>query len=316
MAMFTDQELASMTPAEQETARAMNAAEAAGKDPFDDDLDDELDTDETDSEGGTTDETDKEEIPGDKIDEAASDDKPADKPAEEPAAAAAEEPAAEADPEPVLEFKAEAPADADAKLAELRKQRLDARKKWSAGEIDEEELEALEAPIEQAMDAIRQQQSVAAAMEQANKQLQAKQQADAERAARVTVNRIRAEGTAAGLDYSPPSENKPAGEHAVEFDRQLQPLLADPKWQAKGFDAIAAEAHRKVMLLAGKAPAAAPAARRAPPPAPQTLRDVPAADRANAGSDLDDQFKTVTGLSAQKLWDKLTPAQQARMLDE
>lgn len=310
MAMFTDQEIAEMTnPAEQETARAMNAAEAAGKDPFGDDLDDEPDTDEADSEGGTTDEADEQEIPGDKIDEAAADDKPA----EEPAAAAAEEPAAEADPEPVLEFKAEAPADADAKLAELRKQRLDARKKWSAGEIDEEELEALEAPIEQAMDAIRQQQSVAAAMEQANKQLQAKQQADAERAARVTVNRIRAEGTAAGLDYSPPSENKPAGEHAVEFDRQLQPLLADPKWQAKGFDAIAAEAHRKVMLLAGKAPAAA---RRAPPPAPQTLRDVPAADRANAGSDLDDQFKTVTGLSAQKLWDKLTPQQQARMLDE
>lgn len=311
--MFSPEEIARMSPAEQETARTMNAAEEAGKDPFGDDLDDEVDSevdsddDDVDSEGGATDEA--EEIPGDNVE---GEDKPADEPA------ATDEPAtAEPEPEAALEFKAEAPADADAKLTELRKQRLDARKKWSAGEIDEEELEALEAPIEQAMAEIRQQQSVAAAMEQANRQLQAKQQADAARAARVTVNRIRAEGTAAGLDYSQGDDKTPPGEHAMEFDRQLQPLAADPKWVAKGFDAMAAEAHRKVLLLAGKAaPAPTPGARTAPK-APVTLRDVPGAARANEGSDtLIEQFKTATGKAAEKLWSRMTPAQQQLALGD
>lgn len=315
MAMFTDQEIAAMTPAEAETARAMNAAEETGKDPFGDDLDDDVDTDETDSEGGTTDEADEQ--PAD----AAADDAE-DKPADEAPAATDEAPAAAAEeeqpePEAVLEFKAEAPTDADAKLAELRKQRLDARKKWSAGEIDEEELEALEAPIESAMAEIRQQQAVAAAMEQANRQLQAKQQADAERAARVTINRIRAEGTAAGLDYSAPTDAKPTGgEHAVEFDTQLRALGANPAWANKGFDAIAAEAHRRVMALAGKTVAPA-AGRPAPPKAPVTLRDVPGAARANEGSDtLIEQFKAATGLAAEKLWNRMTPAQQERALGD
>jgi hypothetical protein len=322
MALYTADEIARMTPAEQEMARSMNAAEEAGEDLFeegettaaaDDEDDDETPPADADSEGGTTDEA---------AEQPAAEEKPADEqpPAEEPAAAA-EEPAAEATVEQPLSFKAEAPANADTTLADLRKQRLDARKKWSAGEIDEDELEALEAPIDAQIAEIQQKQAVAAALAEADRQLQ-------ERETRAAVEQLRAEGLKAGLSYNADAEGKP-GADAIEFDRQHNLLSSIPEWAAKGVRAVLAEAHRRTMLLAGKtsalapspAPAEAPspaAARRAAPPAPPaTLRDVPAADRANAGNDLEEQWKAAKNqVEMDRIWSKLSPAQQNRLLGE
>ena len=327
MALYTPDEIARMTPAEQEVARTMVAAEASGEDVFgdgetttvdDDEVDSEVDNGgaDVDSEGGETDQA--AEPPGDTP--PADDAKPEEKPAE-PAAAAAEEPAAEEPAEPPLGFKAEAPADADKTLADLRKQRLDARKKWSAGEIDEDELEALEAPIEARIAEIQQQQAVAAAMAEADRQLR-------EREAKTTVEQLRAEGLKAGLTYNP-VDGKP-GPDALEFDSQYSLLKSIPGWAAKGERALLTEAHRRTMLLAGKstaapAPAPAPAAaapapaaaRRTAPPAPPTLRDVPAADRANAGNDLEEQWKAAKNqVEMDRIWSKLSPAQQNRLLGE
>jgi hypothetical protein len=331
MALYTPEEIARMTPAEQEVARTMIAAEASGEDVFGDgettaaaaaaadaEVDNEVDNvdADVDSEGGTTDEA---------AEQPAAEAKPEDKPADAPAAeAAADAPPADEEPaaEQPLGFKSEAPADADKTLADLRKQRLDARKKWSAGEIDEDELEALEAPIESRIAEIQQQQAVAAAMAEADRQLR-------QREIRTTVEQLRAEGLKAGLDYSKGDATKPDGADAVEFDRQLSALEMDPAWVAKGPKAILTEAHRKVMLLAGKsaapAPSPAPAAAAAPAPAqrrpvsptPPTLRDVPAADRANAGNDLEEQWKAAKNqVEMDRIWTKLSPAQQSRLMGE
>ena len=316
---YTQAEIDTMTPAEQEVARSMNAAEEAGEDLFGDgetaadtDTDDAPADTDADSEGGTTDEA--EEIPGDKVEDKPADDKPA-----ETEAATEEEPAAaEAEPEadPVLQFKGEAPADVAQQIADLRKERLAARKKWSAGEIDEDELDALESPIEDTLAELQRQQTVAETMAEAARQQQKHEEERAVREAMRFVDKLRGDAKKEGIDYGTAKEPTEA---AYEFDRQRQALALDPKWQKKSFAEQAARAHEIVVKLHGKPAAAAPApaaARRAAPAAPTTLRELPAADRANAGGDLEDQWKAATGAAADRLWAKLTPAQQSRLLDE
>ena len=320
--MYTQQEIASMTAAEQEMARSMNAAEEAGEDPFKDD--------DVDSEGGATDEA--AEIPGDNTEAAAEEpaaveeepsatDEPAAAAAEEPAAAA-EEPAVEepADPPPTL--RGEAPADLNEQIKALRIKRAEVRKQWSSGEIDDDQLDALEGPIEDQIYALREQATVARTLETANAQF-AHQQAMSH------IETIRQAGLKAGLKYEVSEDGKTIGEDVQQFNRQLNALTSDPTWAAKSFASRANEAHRITALLAGKTAAPArtataqitvPATSKVGKPtaaAPATLRDVPSASRANEGeSDLESQWKSASGPLADKLWARLTPAQQERLLDD
>jgi hypothetical protein len=311
--MYSPQEIAAMTASEQEMARSMNAAEEAGNDPFGDEAPDAEEADEI-----PGDNTEAEEKPAEE--EAPADDKPADdKPAEEAPAAAAEEPPAEGGeetpeidvpPAPVL--VGQAPADFDAKVNTLRDAIDEARVRWEAGEIDLKDLAKIERPLQDQIAGLQREAAVAEAMNKANEQFARNQ-------ALAVIEQVRTTAKAQGIDYG--TADKPT-EHAHSFDRQLQVLALDPTWRGKSFAAQAREAHRVVALLNGKtaaapAPAPPPAAARAKPPAPPvTLRDLPAAERANAGGDLEAQWAAATGAAAEKLWSRMTPAQQQRAMGE
>lgn len=318
MAQFTDDQIARMTPQEAEVARSMNAIEAAGGDPFgDNETGDETQAEDTTE---VADETAEDETPeGAEDTEGGTTDEAAEKPAEDTppveVEAAAEDAPLDVTPPPVHQLRGEAPEDADQRMKDLRAQRAAVRKKWSEGEITDEELEAQEAPIEDAIDALRQDIVVAKALNKANEQFE-------ENRAQEHVETLRQRGLKSGLAYQVNADGT-VGSDVHVFNRQLAALAMDPEWKAKPFAARADEAHRVTALLAGKgAPTPTPTTTPTPtvakakPSAPVTLRDVPPAARANDGDDLEQQWKAASGPAAQRLWNRLTQAQQDRLLND
>lgn len=201
----------------------------------------------------------------------------------------------------------------EAKLDELEAKLAEAERAWEAGELkDLAEYQSLKREVRRESMAAQRELARAEALDslhqQATQQLHAIQQK--------TIDRIMAEGKAAGLDYADPAKQA-AFNAAINLAAALKP---NAHWSE-----VYASAHKTVMQAAGltvaQAPApkaAAPAAAPRPKPAapPQTLRGLPSAQAANIGNDVEEQLTTATGAKAMAMWSKLTPAQQAKMLGE
>ena len=280
------------TPEDLKALEAIAAAEAAGQDPFGDD------------EPLTT--------------EAAADE-PAPEAAAEPEAkqAAADAPAAEqeqaeADPAPAAAsteaaelptYKAEVPQDYKAQRAELMNAKADAMKKLMDGEIDAEAFAAEDMRVAEALEDLAAARIRAETLQEANAQSQQAYQARA-------IQRLIANAKSE-VDYAADATAQ------KQFDTSLQVLAAQPDNAGKDFADLIEDAHKMVKAMRGIAQAPKqPAADRKPAgDAPVTLRSLPSASTPNTGGVIE-QIARLKGPAYEAAYAKLTPAQQAALLDE
>lgn len=284
------------TPEDLKALEAIAAAQAAGQDPFGDD---EPLTVEADA------------------------DKPASKAAPEAAAepeaeqAAADAPTAEAeqaeaDPAPAAAsteaaelptYKAELPQDYKAQRAELMKAKAEAMKKLMDGEIDAEAYAAEDASVSEALEDLAAARIRAETLQEANAQSQQAYQARA-------IQRLIANAKSE-VDYAADATAQ------QQFDTSLQVLAAQPANAGKDFADLIEDAHKMVKAMRGvQTPAKAPAADRKPAgDMPVTLRSLPSASTPNTGGVIE-QIARLKGPAYEAAYAKLTPAQQAALLDE
>ena len=280
------------TPEDLKALEAIAAAEAAGQDPFGDD------------EPLTTEAAADEPAP-----EAA-----ADTEAEQAAADAptAEEEQAEADPAPAAAsteaaelptYKAEVPQDYKAQRAELMKAKADAMKKLMDGEIDADTYAAEDARVSDALEDLAAARIRAETLQEANAQSQQVYQAR-------TIQRLIAK-TKAEVDYAADTAAQ------QQFDTSLRVLAAQHDNAGRDFADLAEDAHKMVKAMRGIAQAAKPPAadRKPAGDAPVTLRSLPSASTPNTGGVLE-QIARLKGPAYEAAYAKLTPAQQAALLEE
>lgn len=279
------------TPEDLKALEAIAAAEAAGQDPFGDD------------EPLTT--------------EAAADE-PAPEAAAEPEAkqAAADAPAAEqeqaeADPAPAAAsteaaelptYKAEVPQDYKAQRAELMKAKADAMKKLMDGEIDAETFAAEDMRVAEALEDLAAARIRAETLQEANAQSQQAYQARA-------IQRLIANAKSE-VDYAADATAQ------KQFDTSLSVLAAQPDNAGKDFADLIEDAHKMVKAMRGvQSQAKAPASDRKPAgDVPVTLRSLPSASTPNTGGVIE-QIGRLKGPAYEAAFAKLTPAQQAALLD-
>lgn len=279
-----------MTPEDQKTLDAIAAAEAAGQDPFGDDepltVEAEADADQPDAEAEA---------------QAA-----ADAEAEQGAEAAQAEPEPE-QPEPVAmpAYKAELPADHKAQRTELLKAKADAMRKLMDGEMTSEEFATEEMRVTEALEDLAAARIRAETLQEANAQSQEAYQARA-------IQRLIANAKSE-VDYAADAAAQ------KQFDTSLQVLAAQPDNAGKDFADLIEDAHKMVKAMRGvqtPAKAAAPAQERKPAgDAPVTLRSLPSASTPNTGGVIE-QIARLKGPAYEAAYAKLTPAQQAALLDE
>jgi len=267
-----------MTPEDQKTLDAIAAAEAAGQDPFGDDepLTVEAEAD-------------------------------ADQPDAEAEAQAAEAAQQEPEPEPAAlpAYKAELPADHKAQRTELLKAKADAMRKLMDGEMTSEEFATEEMRVTEALEDLAAARIRAETLQEANAQSQQVYQAR-------TIQRLIAK-TKAEVDYAADAAAQ------QQFDTSLRVLAAQPDNAGKDFADLIEDAHKMVKAMRGvqtPAKAAAPAQERKPAgDAPVTLRSLPSASTPNTGGVIE-QIARLKGPAYEAAYAKLTPAQQAALLDE
>ena len=292
---------AHLTAAEAEALKSIAAAEAAGRDPFGDD-----DTDETTDEPATqTEATTEAETPASEEQATTTEQQEAAAPAPEPKT----EPVAEL-PAPVqTAYQAELPADLATKRAALMTEKAEALEKLMSGEVDAKEYATIEVRVTGELEALSRAQATSDVLTTIN------QQNAAQESQRV-ISQIIA-NTKPVLDYS-----KDAAAQR-QFDTAMQMLAADPANAAKPYAELAGEANRTVLALRGlalpgKTPTVQPTTKpeREVPETPVTLRTVPAAATANAGGGVTEKLANLKGQAFEDAYSKLTPAQQAALLDE
>jgi len=195
---------------------------------------------------------------------------------------------------------------------------IDAR--WEAGEITPQQRLAEIRPLQNQLDSLN--SDFASQMGEA-RALARTAQATHEQ----VLGRIRAAGARDGLDYNQQHLQQ-------QFDLASQMIQADPRNAALSWVDVAARADAQVRAINGvrvkgaapapsptpaaapapaaQAPAAAPAAAAPPPNVPPTLRTMPTAAGAGAGTDTI-AAKLAAGDANQRnaLWEKMTPAQRA-----
>lgn len=277
-----------MTPEDQKTLDAIAAAEAAGQDPFGDDepltVEAEADADQPATEAEA---------------QAA-----ADAEAEQGAEAAQAEPEPE-QPEPVAmpAYKAELPADHKAQRTELLKAKADAMRKLMDGEMTADEFSTEELRVTEALEDLAAARIRAETLQEANAQSQQVYQAR-------TIQRLIAK-TKAEVDYAADATAQ------KQFDTSLQVLAAQPDNAGKDFADLIEDAHKMVKAMRGvQTPVKAPAADRRPAgDVPVTLRSLPSASTPNTGGVIE-QIARLKGPAYEAAYAKLTPAQQAALLDE
>lgn len=280
------------TPEDLKALEAIAAAEAAGQDPFGDD------------EPLTTEAAADEPAP-----EAA-----ADTEAKQAAADAqtAKEEQAEADPAPAAAsteaaelptYKAEVPQDYKAKRAELMKAKAEAMKKLMDGEIDAEDFAAEDMRVAEALEDLAAARIRAETLQEANAQSQQAYQARA-------IQRLIANAKGE-VDYAADATAQ------QQFDTSLQVLSAQPANAGKDFADLIEDAHKMVKAMRGIAQAAKPPAadRKPAGDVPVTLRSLPSASTPNTGGVIE-QIARLKGPAYEAAYAKLTPAQQAALLDE
>lgn len=280
------------TPEDLKSLEAIAAAEAAGQDPFGDDepLTVEADADEPAPEAAAEPEAKQ----------AAAD------------APAAEEEQAEADPAPAAAsteaaelptYKAEVPQDYKAQRAELMKAKADAMKRLMDGEIDADTYAAEDASVYDALEDLAAARIRAETLQEANAQSQQAYQARA-------IQRLIANAKIE-VDYATDTAAQ------KQFDTSLQVLAAQHDNAGRDFADLAEDAHKMVKAMRGvQTPAKAPAADRKPAgDVPVTLRSLPSASTPNTGGVIE-QIARLKGPAYEAAYAKLTPAQQAALLDE
>lgn len=277
-----------MTPEDQKTLDAIAAAEAAGQDPFGDDepltVEAEADADQPATEAEA---------------QAA-----ADAEAEQGAEAAQAEPEPE-QPEPVAlpAYKAELPADHKAQRTELLQSKADAMRKLMDGEMTAEEFATEEMRVTEALEDLAAARIRAETLQEANAQSQQVYQAR-------TIQRLIAK-TKAEVDYATDTAAQ------QQFDTSLRVLAAQHDNADRDFADLAEDAHKMVKAMRGIAQAAKPPAadRKPAGDVPVTLRSLPSASTPNTGGVLE-QIARLKGPAYEAAYAKLTPAQQAALLDE
>lgn len=200
----------------------------------------------------------------------------------------------------------------------LRDEISGARNKWSSGELSDDEFTAIESAAQDKLEALMIEHTTAVALQKANQQIQAQARADIERAEKVVIDAIRLQGKDAGIDYADAALAK-------QFDGALGFVEASPQWANRTFADQAAEAHRMVLTMHGKAPAptATPAAQAAatekPAPkqrdVPRTLAGLPTAAASPVGNDLMTTFGAVSDPDeAEAMLERMPAAQRSALL--
>lgn len=303
-----------LSPADAEALKAIEAAEAAGQDPFGD-----LDDNATDAIA--------ERVASEAATEAAADDateqqagKTTEQAEGEQAAAVDETVLAElADPLGIAQpapttYKAEIPADLDANREALLTEKADALEKLMAGEIDAKEFAEVEMRVTKEMAKIDRQLARAETLAEINQQSVSQYEG-------LVIAQI-VDTTKSVLDYSKDTTA------ARQFDAVMAGLRADPANASKSFADLAADANKTVLAIRGlsmpgeQTPAAASAqaaskpAQRGVPAVPPTLRGIPTAATPNSGGGVVEQMANLSGQAYEAAFSKLSPAQQAALLGE
>ncbi len=318
--MFTKEEMAGMSQAERDTARDMNAAEEAGQDVFGDgELPEPVETkaevsedaaDETAKAHETADDSEAKPAEAEKlVDEAAAE-------ATTPEVTEAEPAAAQPSKEPRQYEVADAAAIAE-KRKSLRAEKATVESEWASGTLSDEAKAEKLAGIDDQLDTLLIEQTRAETLREANEQNRRQKEAE-------ILDEIAAKAKSRdGVDYH---EDADLGNL---YDAKLRAVFKDEAFKGKSFTECATEAHARVLKAVGKAvgapapppeppagaPApAAPSIRAKPPAPPATLRELPAADKANVGDDIEAQWEAASGAKAEALWSRMSPAQQERML--
>lgn len=292
------------TPEDLKALEAIAAAQAAGQDPFGDDepLTVEADAGEdaaTDADA-TADEPEAQAQPEAEAEQDASE------------TTTAEVQQANADPAPAVAsaeaaelptYKAEVPQDYKAQRAELMKAKADAMKKLMDGEIDAETFAAEDMRVADALEDLAAARIRAETLQEANAQSQQAYQARA-------IQRLIANAKSE-VDYAADATAQ------KQFDTSLQVLAAQPDNAGKDFADLIEDAHKMVKAMRGIAQAPKqPAAERKPAgDVPVTLRSLPSASTPNTGGVIE-QIARLKGPAYEAAYAKLTPAQQAALLDE
>lgn len=284
-----------MTPEDQKALEAIAAAEAAGQDPFGDE--EPLTTEEAADEPASEAAPEAEAAAEPEAEQVAADATTAEAEQAEAKPAAASPEAAE-----LPTYKAEVPQDYKAQRAELMKAKADAMKKLMDGEIDAEAYAAEDARVSEALEDLAAARIRAETLQEANAQSQQAYQARA-------IQRLIANAKAE-VDYAADATAQ------KQFDTSLQVLAAQPDNAGKDFADLIEDAHKMVKAMRGIAPQAKPVAERKPSgDAPVTLRGVPSASTPNTGGVIE-QIARLKGPAYEAAYAKLTPAQQAALLDE
>lgn len=281
----------SMTPEEQKTLAAIEAAKAAGQDPFGDDEPLGQEDDAPAESAVAVAEAPKEEV-------IAIDATPPN-PVEQADQVA---PSEAQDTEQPMQYQAEVPADYPAKRAELVKAKADAMRKLLNGEVDADEFAAEDARISGELEELSAARIRAETLQDANRQASVLYQ---QQALKRLVTKVKGD-----VDYA-------ADESArKQFDTALKVLAADG--DGRDFADLIDEAHAIVSARRGiataKAPQATPATRKPDGTPPVTLRGIPSASTPNTGSVVD-QLARLKGPAYEAAYARLTPAQKASLLD-
>lgn len=279
------------TPEDLKALEAIAAAEAAGQDPFGDD------------EPLTVEDAAEETAPdAEAVAEPVAEQVAADATTTEAEPAEAKPAAASPEAVELPTYKAEVPQDYKAQRAELMKAKADAMKKLMDGEIDADTYAAEDARVSEALEDLAAARIRAETLQEANAQSQQAYQARA-------IQRLIA-NTKSEVDYAADATAQ------KQFDTSLQVLAAQPDNAGKDFADLIEDAHKMVKAMRGIAPQAKPVAERKPSgDAPVTLRGVPSASTPNTGGVIE-QIARLKGPAYEAAYAKLTPAQQAALLDE
>jgi hypothetical protein len=310
-----------LSPAEAEALKAIEAAEAAGKDPFGD-LDDDTAALEPDAQASSDPAA---------LDPNTTDDEAFNDVAERTAAEAAAQQAADGVDESVLNeladplgikqpaptaYAAEIPAELDGKRTDLMTEKAEALEKLMSGEIEAKDYAAVEIKVANELAKIDRQISRAETLAEINQQTSARYEG-------MVIAQI-VDTTKPVLDYT-----KDAAAQR-QFDVVMAGLRADPANAAKSFADLASDANKTVLAIRGlsldgqqkqqetaQQTQAKPTGTRMPtekPPA--TLRGVPVAATPNTGGGVVEQMANLSGAAFEAGFQKLSPAQQAALLGE
>lgn len=284
------------TPEDLKALEAIAAAEAAGQDPFGDE--EPLTTEEAADEPASEAAPEAEAAAEPEAEQVAADATTAEAEQAEAKPAAASTEAVE-----LPTYKAELPSDYKAQRAELMKAKADAMKQLMDGEIDAEAYAAEDARVSEALEDLAAARIRAETLQEANAQSQQAYQARA-------IQRLIANAKSE-VDYAADATAQ------KQFDTSLQVLAAQPDNAGKDFADLIEDAHKMVKAMRGvQSVGKASATERKPAgDAPVTLRGVPSASTPNTGGVIE-QIARLKGPAYEAAYAKLTPAQQAALLDE